>query len=232
MIEVYLCRMPDKRGCDFLVNLLPLVSVKRQSRIKKFKRIDDAFRSLISELLVCYVLCSKYHLKANELEWETNEYGKPFFPQYPFFHFNVSHSGQWVVCAVHDKPIGADIEQVLPIHLQLGKDVFTVQEYRYIVNGQEDAVSAFYDIWTLKESYVKACGKGLFMPLHSFNVNKRSLDEITLTEVKTGNVISEYICKQYSFDCQYKLSVCAKNADISQFKQEPAFVSFSAICNI
>ncbi|MCL0028295.1 hypothetical protein M1M88_01070 [Peptococcaceae bacterium] len=41
-----------------------------------------------------------------------NDYGKPFLKNTNDLYFNVSHSGEWVVCAIHHHPIGIDIEQV------------------------------------------------------------------------------------------------------------------------
>jgi 4'-phosphopantetheinyl transferase len=120
----------------------------------------------------------------------------------------------------------------MPIDFQLGRGLFTEQEYQYIVSEQKNPASAFYEIWTLKESYVKAHGKGLTIPFHTFNVNIRSLDDITITDVGTGKVDVKYICKQYKFNHHYKLSVCAQNADICQFKKDPTFVSFHNICDI
>jgi 4'-phosphopantetheinyl transferase len=40
-----------------------------------------------------------------------NQYGKPYLKEYPNFNFNISHSGEYVLCAVDDKSIGIDVEE-------------------------------------------------------------------------------------------------------------------------
>ena len=51
------------------------------------------------------------------------EKGKPYFPQYSRICFNLSHSYGAAVCAVHDRPIGVDVEKVRPAPRRLAKDM-------------------------------------------------------------------------------------------------------------
>jgi len=72
------------------------------------------------------------------------EHGKPFFPQYSHICFNLSHSHGAVVCAIHDKAIGVDIEKLRPAPKRLAK-------------GMGDA--DFFRRWTAMEATVKRAGK-------------------------------------------------------------------------
>lgn len=72
------------------------------------------------------------------------EGGKPYFPQYSHICFNLSHSHGGVVCAVHDKPIGVDVEKLRPAP-------------RRLATGMEDG--AFFRHWTAMEATVKREGK-------------------------------------------------------------------------
>lgn len=74
------------------------------------------------------------------------EGGKPYFPDRPDICFNLSHSYGAVVCAVHDRPVGVDIEKLRPAPKRLAK-------------GMEDR--AFFFLWTAKEASVKRDGKGI-----------------------------------------------------------------------
>lgn len=65
-----------------------------------------------------------------------------------------------MVCVVHDDTVGVDIESIGPFDLRLAKELFTEEEYQEVLVN-EDSLAAFYDIWTLKESYIKAVGQGL-----------------------------------------------------------------------
>ena len=47
------------------------------------------------------------------LKFEKNQYGKPYLSEHPDFYFNISHSGEYVLCAIDNNPIGVDIEEVV-----------------------------------------------------------------------------------------------------------------------
>lgn len=72
--------------------------------------------------------------------------GKPFFPSRPDICFNLSHSHGAVVCALHDKPVGVDVEKLRPAPKRLAA-------------GMED--EAFFRLWTAKEATVKRRGLGI-----------------------------------------------------------------------
>ncbi len=72
--------------------------------------------------------------------------GKPFFPQRTDICFNVSHSYGAVACAVHDTPVGIDIERLRPAPKRLAGEM----------NDRE-----FFCRWTAKEASIKREGKGL-----------------------------------------------------------------------
>lgn len=86
--------------------------------------------------------------------------GKPVFARYPDLHFNLSHSGALTLCALSDRPVGADIEIVRPHRAGLPAYVFQGAEYeRYLALG--GGWEAFYTLWTEKESILKYTGEGL-----------------------------------------------------------------------
>ncbi len=72
--------------------------------------------------------------------------GKPFFPLRPDICFNLSHSHGAVVCALHDKPVGIDVERLRP-------------PPRRLAEGME--AEAFFRLWTAKEASVKRRGLGI-----------------------------------------------------------------------
>lgn len=71
--------------------------------------------------------------------------GKPFFPGRPDICFNLSHSHGAAVCAVHNRPLGIDVEKLRSAPKRLA-------------NGMED--EAFFRLWTAKEATVKRRGSG------------------------------------------------------------------------
>lgn len=116
------------------------------------------------ELRLCAGLALDACLKTVGLREKTVEtaidlHGKPYFPQYPEWHFSLSHSGDWAVCALADLPVGVDIEQwrLLDIH-RLAKRYFTPAEQEWM-NARDE--QAFFTLWTAKESLIKVRGCGL-----------------------------------------------------------------------
>lgn len=230
MIEVYICQLPEEKNRVVLGKLLPHVSAERQDRIKRFIHINDAYRTLLGELLLRFILVRRYGSISKQLDFAKNLYGKPFLGQYPLFHYNIAHSGEWVVCAVHNQEIGVDVERILPFDLGIAKQFFTGEEYWTLLNAKEERAAVFYDLWTLKESYLKAQGRGLSIPLDSFSVKIHSSDSIELTDMKTRKTMTDYSCKQYRLNKQYRLSVCANHANLSDFEKLPMLVSFNNLC--
>lgn len=88
------------------------------------------------------------------------EGGKPYFKDYPETYFNLSHSGDWAMCALSDAPVGADIEVVRPRRENLPAYTFKRGDYaQYLALGGD--WPAFYTLWTEVESIIKYTGEGL-----------------------------------------------------------------------
>ena len=86
--------------------------------------------------------------------------GKPYFKEYPERHFNLSHSGEYALCALSDAPVGADLEVVRPRKENLPAYTFKGENYeRYLALG--GGWDAFYTLWTEVESIIKYTGEGL-----------------------------------------------------------------------
>ena len=93
-------------------------------------------------------------------ELERQAGGKPFFPQRPDLHFNLSHSGDLALCGVGAAPLGVDIEVIRPRRAGLARYICSPEEYAWYEELGGDWES-LYTIWTLKEARVKCTGEGL-----------------------------------------------------------------------
>lgn len=109
-------------------------------------------------------------------EWTftTNDYGKPDIaqPDGVTLSFNLSHSGRLVICAVTEQSeVGVDVEKVreLPKAVELARRFFAPREAAFVEGASPESRSReFLRFWTFKESYVKARGVGLLVPLEGF----------------------------------------------------------------
>lgn len=104
----------------------------------------------------------------------SNEFGKPLLPEDLGVSFNLSNSeGRIALALGRGTEVGIDIERVRGgcDWLEIARRWFTARELAHIsaapAGGRD---RAFFEVWTRKEAYVKAVGKGLSVPLDSFEV--------------------------------------------------------------
>lgn len=183
-----------------------MLSTERIERISRYKLKEDRIRSILSEILVKYMLCEQHQLLLEEINFKYNEYGKPFLLEPYNVYFNISHSGQWIICGSSDTPIGVDIEGRTTGIMSIANRFFSRNEYDYIRNECSiDQKDMFCKIWTLKESYIKCIGKGLCIPLQSFRF------EFYRDEIKMYNndiINLDYLFASKKIDNDYHMAVC------------------------
>lgn len=95
--------------------------------------------------------------------------GRPYFPGSPAIGVSISHCEGLIAAAVEKGKIGIDAERIRPFDERLLKRVCSPEEQIYI-EGSKEPERAFFEIWTLKESYCKMMGKGLAMGLRSIEI--------------------------------------------------------------
>ncbi len=190
---------------DVCQSLLHYVGQQRQERIRKFRRPDDAIRCLFGELLIRVYAAEEWGIAHRDCILHTDKYQKPYLVNHTRRHFNVSHSGSWVVAAFDNTKVGIDIEQIVPIDLAMTNMFFAPEEVEQLENQPSiHRLSYFYRLWTLKESYIKADGKGLSIPLDSFRFNLTE-DTIHFYSKMDSNIWS---FSHFPLDPNYKLAVC------------------------
>lgn len=151
---------------DRLLARLPL---DRQEKIARLRFEKDRRLSLGAGQLLQRALCDAGFGETDAVP-VLSEYGKPFFPAFAGFHFNLSHSGTQVLCAVADTEVGCDIELRGEYKDKLAKRFFHPDEYAALcaLPTAEAQAALFFRLWTLKESFLKATGRGLSLPLNEF----------------------------------------------------------------
>ena len=84
-------------------------------------------------------------------------------------HFNLSHSGEIAACVIADRPVGLDVQENGEYREALVRRFFAPGEQAALA-ASEKPEQDFGRVWAMKESYIKALGKGLALPLSSFSV--------------------------------------------------------------
>jgi len=144
--------------------------------------------SKMGKLIVKNIARSLLGAKEETLVFESYEKGKPYFKNYPHFHFNISHSDNAVTVVVCDGAVGIDCEKIQKANPKLAKRFFTEKENAYINENPLESDTRFFEIWTKKEAFLKLSGKGITIPLDSFDVTDGSLNESFYT-IKKGEVV-------------------------------------------
>lgn len=151
LIEKYLNEFPD----DF------------KEKVLAYRKWEDSQLSLLGRLLLNYGL-QRMGIK-NKKNLNYTFYNKPFLDDINT-KFNISHSGEIVVCVLSDtNDVGIDVEIIDKINIQDFESQMTKSEWGNI-RIAEDEKKAFFDYWTQKEAVIKANGKGLSIPLKSFEI--------------------------------------------------------------
>ena len=154
-----------------------LLDGAEHERARRFAFARHQQRLIITRGLLRSLL-SLYHVNTAPQEWQFsfNPHGKPALAAPELDHalqFNLSHSGRRLVIAISKLSLlGVDIEMIMPRqHLMaIARRHFSADEYQALTALDGDRrIQRFYDLWTLKESYVKACGKGLAIQLKEFS---------------------------------------------------------------
>lgn len=138
------------------------------------------------------LVAEKYNIDALSLKIMRNAHGKPYFENFPNFYFNVSHSGDLTVIAVSEQNVGIDAEKLRIPNLKVAKR-FCEDEYAYI--NKTPTPTAFFEIWTKKEAYLKYLGTGISGGLKSFSVLDLPIKIMTFK--KDDYIIS--ICSESDF---------------------------------
>jgi 4'-phosphopantetheinyl transferase len=162
--------LPEGRS-GLLDRVLGLLSPERQQKLRSFRILQDTYRSLIGEICVRLEAYKEIGMPPSQFELVRDCYGKPSLKQHPDFHFNISHAGRWVVCVFAPYRIGVDVEYCKPITMEIADRYFAPSEYESLINRPiHEQQLAFYKLWTQKESYMKAMGKGLSIPLNKISI--------------------------------------------------------------
>ena len=171
----------------------------RKEKINALRRRADKLLSLGAGILL------QAALPGAELSaMAFGENGKPYLPG-ETVHFNLSHAGEWVLCAVSNAPVGCDVELLRRWDMNVARRFFSAEETALLEAAQNDAARAdlFFRLWTLKESYIKAVGEGLRLPLDSFTVR------FVNNAPALAGLEDTWRLREYALRPQYRCAVCA-----------------------
>lgn len=218
MTEIFCTQILLPEQFDILKNklfdLLPEASI---IRLQRYKNSNDIQRSILGECIVRLKLSEKLDCKPSEIPFVHSENGKPSLPECFGWHFNISHSGEYILAAISSNLVGIDVEKKRNTNLSVAKRFFHTKEYDFLISqSEEDQQDLFFRMWTLKESFVKAMGWGIANSLNLFSV----IPENDSLHFECMNYNKETYFQQLNIDCDYYAAVCSiEDPEISDLQK-------------
>lgn len=139
--------------------LLKYVEPYKRENIIYHKKKEEQDRMLVGDILVKYILKTEFSIPMSNLNIQLGELGKPYLPTFPHIHFNVSHSGNYVICAFFESPIGIDIQTILSYKEKIAKRILPPEKIREIEESKTPDM-LFTQYWSEKEALLKMVGCG------------------------------------------------------------------------
>lgn len=137
-------------------------------RFEKHRREFLATRALVRNALSHYK-----RLPPAAWRFKANDHGKPATDPDCGLRFNLSNATGLVVCLVaEDGEVGVDVESPAraDVMLRVAKEAFSAREREQLeMLADDEKLERALTLWTLKESYIKARGMGLKLPLEKFS---------------------------------------------------------------
>ncbi|TKI09077.1 MULTISPECIES: 4'-phosphopantetheinyl transferase family protein [Bacillus] len=201
---------------------LKLLSNNERQRILRFRKWEDRQRSLLANIAVRRRLEILLQEPINPSSIERDQKGRPFLKNFRNWQgdFNLSHSGEWIISGITTNgKIGVDVEQIQSIDLSVSELCFTQEEKAYLYSlPTKDQLSFFYEIWTLKEAFVKTIGQGLLFPINSvgFDMNKWTQNKITMSNTTLS--FHHFLFQLYRLEPNYIVAVCTNLKHVSDLE--------------
>lgn len=181
--------LPDEvKNASLLGEYLELLSPCEKENVFRMRGDELKKRALLARALVRTTI-ARYQINSQvsprslkftknihgkpEVEWQQSDDSRP-----PPLHFNLSHTSSLIACGVTiDSPIGIDVEEkqrtIKNDILSFARRYFSHEEVDFLaaIPNAEVQRQEFLKLWTLKEAYVKALGRGFSgAPFKTFTI--------------------------------------------------------------
>jgi len=176
---------------ELLASYSTLLTSTELAKQQRYKFAKDRYDALITRAFIRDLLSYYADVAPQDWQFEKGAKDKPEVVNCPLpLRFNISHTKNLIVCAVTlEDDIGCDVENT-----GRNNDVLAIAERYFSPTETTDLFALpeahqrnrFFDYWTLKESYIKAWGLGLAIPLadFSFEINDTEQDYKNLFTIK------------------------------------------------
>lgn len=224
-IDIWLTYYDEIVDDGQIARLRQLLNAEEAAQERRFYFADDRKRYLVTRAMV-RMLLSRYAPVAPE-HWvfSKNAYGRPVIAdkivgaenQARDLSFNISHTRGLIALAVtRGRELGVDVENVATrcISLDVAERFFSASEVAELSCVPSDRQQdRFFEYWTFKESYIKARGMGLSLPLDrfSFEFPHHSAVRISI-DPDLGDCAERWSFWQCRPTADYLMAICAERS--------------------
>lgn len=222
-VDVWLINPNDFIESQMLDEYHQLLSLDEKQKLEKYIYPEDRHDALITRAfvrtLLSYYTEGDHYVAPTEWRFVRGEKGKPEIVNPPIpLRFNISHTKGLIACALTlSVDVGIDVEYIKrkTSYLKVADYKFSPSEIAELnEHPRENQRCRFFDYWTLKESYIKALGCGLTIPLDGFSFDINNYQDIAMRFDKpTNQVPSQW--QNWLFDAatDYRLGLSVKDPD-------------------
>ena len=194
VVDLWLCSLSNLNDQpDIVSQLKKRLTADEIAKVERYRMPSSQTQALYVRNYLRAILSLYSCLSAEEWRFEYGEKGKPRLIEKQQIetglNFNISHSKEHLLIAVCQREgkslqLGVDIE-----HARSSTNIDSIMKHYFsdteltdlLKLNKEEQRERFFDLWALKESYIKATGKGLATSLRSFSFDFSNLTEQTLS---------------------------------------------------
>lgn len=225
--EIHLWLVDERsiRDAALLAHYHTLLNDEERRRHQRFHFARDRHQYLVTRALTRSVLSLYAAVAPEDWQFGTLEHGRPYILNAAArdLQFNLSHSHGLIVLAIcRSKESGAGSAMVLGVDteniierappLEICPRYFSAQEVAELQSLPAHAQSArFFHYWTLKESYIKARGLGLSLPLDQFSFHFPAEDQVAIRfDARLTDAPEHWRFWLYQYQATHFIALCAR----------------------
>lgn len=191
MVQIMHTKIINKLPDNLYKELLNKIPIQLQEKNARFVRWQDRHAHLFGKVLLQELLMQFGYDQDCLHNILYTQYNRPYIEGN--IDFNISHSGEYVVCVAAEAiKTGIDIEKIRAIDFDNFKNTMTNEQWKEI-EASNHPVKTFFNYWSLKESVIKADGRGLNISLKNIQVRDNTVRcNNQLWYLKELNIDSNY----------------------------------------
>lgn len=185
-------------------------SYSKKSILQKYT-YKEKCTSLVDDFLLRELIYKNYRFRYDNDEIITNKFGKPLFKNQKNCYFNFSHNDKYGVLVLGGKTVGVDMEEIENVNMETKSLFISDQD----CSDRVDTKLSLCKLWTAKESYCKAMGCGLNIPLKEINI----IGIKNNIEVGHGEKSKNWIVKHLVLPNKTVIAVCSRSQFLLKYNK-------------